>query len=291
MNKLSKTAHFVALNIHAALNILAKNGDEMRYSDICNTVQQSRDFTDWERTAMRNGMPRWQTHFNFFAIEITKVGYIARKNGVWYLTEEGRRALANDKDPEDFFLRFHDIYKKITRESRSNEANLDKLESIYNIDNLQNMATKNILNSIVTKNPYEFQDLVAALLRAMGYYTPFIAPKGKDGGIDIIAYQDPLGMIGPQLKVQVKHHPNSMISVDVVRSLCGIISKERECGLIVTSGKFTHDAELQARNLTKTLRLIDVDEFIDLWIKYYDKMTQDDKSLLPIIPIYFIKND
>ena len=40
------------------------------------------------------------------------------------------------------------------------------------------------------KNPYEFQDLVAALLRAMGYYTPFIAPKGKDGGVDIIAYRD-----------------------------------------------------------------------------------------------------
>ena len=26
-----------------------------------------------------------------------------------------------------------------------------------------------------------------------GYYTPFVAPKGKDGGIDLIAYQDPLG--------------------------------------------------------------------------------------------------
>lgn len=31
------------------------------------------------------------------------------------------------------------------------------------------------------------------LPRAMDYYTPFIAPKGKDGGIDIIAYLDPLG--------------------------------------------------------------------------------------------------
>ncbi len=35
--------------------------------------------------------------------------------------------------------------------------------------------------------------MVAALLRAMGYYTPFISPRGKDGGVDILAYQDPIG--------------------------------------------------------------------------------------------------
>jgi predicted Mrr-cat superfamily restriction endonuclease len=38
----------------------------------------------------------------------------------------------------------------------------------------------------------------------MGYHTPFISPKGKDGGIDIIAYQDPLGLKTPRIKVQVK---------------------------------------------------------------------------------------
>lgn len=57
---------------------------------------------------------------------------------------------------------------------------------------LQGQASKGIREYII-KEPYEFQDLVAALLRAMGYYTPFIAPKGKDGGVDIIAYRDPLG--------------------------------------------------------------------------------------------------
>lgn len=288
MSKLSNTHHFAALNIYTALSILARNGDEMRYSDICDAVRQSRDFTDWECKVTKNGTPRWLTHFSFFSIEIARVGYIIRQNGIWHLTEEGKNALALHKDPEGFFLEFHSAYKKLSGKSLIDKANLNKGEDINNIDNLKNMAYKNILDHIIKKNPYEFQFLVAALLRAMGYYTPFIAPKGKDGGIDIIAYQDPLGMIGPQLKVQVKHYPDSKISVDVIRSLSGIISKENECGLIVTSGKFTHDAEREARNLPKTLRLIDIDEFIDLWIKYYDKMTQEDKDLLPIIPIYFI---
>ena len=123
----------------------------------------------------------------------------------------------------------------------------------------------------------------------MGYYTPFIAPKGKDGGIDIIAYQDPLGTTQPQLKVQVKHYPKNPISVDVVRSLGGILVKEGEVGLLVTSGSFTNDAKKEARNYHRRLRLIDIDEFIELWIRYYNKMTEADRMLLPITPIYFIK--
>jgi predicted Mrr-cat superfamily restriction endonuclease len=51
-----------------------------------------------------------------------------------------------------------------------------------------------------SKNAYEFQDLAAALLRGMGYYTPFVAPTGKDGGVDIIAYRDPLGTVSPRIK-------------------------------------------------------------------------------------------
>ena len=153
---------------------------------------------------------------------------------------------------------------------------------------LQGQASKGIREYIIKKNPYEFQDLVAALLRAMGYYTPFIAPKGKDGGVDIIAYRDPLGTTAPQLKVQVKHYPTSAISVDVVRSLLGVLVKEGEVGLLVTSGTFTSESKKEARNGHRCLRLIDIDEFIDLWIRYYDRMSEEDKALLPIISVYFL---
>ena len=41
--------------------------------------------------------------------------------------------------------------------------------------------------------PYQFHDLVAALLRAMGYHVAVVAPTGKDGGTHAVAYTDPLG--------------------------------------------------------------------------------------------------
>lgn len=53
--------------------------------------------------------------------------------------------------------------------------------------------------------PYEFQNLVAALLEAMGYHVHWVAPPGPDKGVDIIAGADQLSIEDPRIKVQVKH--------------------------------------------------------------------------------------
>ena len=40
-------------------------------------------------------------------------------------------------------------------------------------------------------NPNELQELVADLLRAMDYHVAWVAPPGKDGGVDVLAFTDP----------------------------------------------------------------------------------------------------
>jgi len=122
----------------------------------------------------------------------------------------------------------------------------------------------------------------------MNYHTSFIAQKGKDGGIDIIAYQDPLGIQKPRIKVQVKHYPENPISVEVVRSLKGLINHGEEVGLFVTSGRFSNEAERFAREANVHIKLINVEELISLWQEYYSKMPDEDKSLLPLQSIYFL---
>ncbi len=71
------------------------------------------------------------------------------------------------------------------------------------------MAIEGIKAQIDKKHEYEFQDLVAALLRGMGYYTPFVAPRGKDGSVDIIAYRNLLGTVTPRIK-RLLHQPSMM---------------------------------------------------------------------------------
>ncbi|MCK5848607.1 MAG: restriction endonuclease, partial [Caldisericia bacterium] len=157
-----------------------------------------------------------------------------------------------------------------------------------NLEQFEGNALEGIKEYISTKNPYEFQDIVATMLRAMGYYTPYISPKGKDGGLDIVAYKDPLGADTPRIKVQVKHKPNSSISVPDIRSLVGLLNKEGDVGLFVTSGIFTSESQRFARDSHIHVKLIDIDHFIELWIEFYSNMTDEDKIQLPIKAIYYL---
>src|SRR5580704_2019002 len=71
-------------------------------------------------------------------------------------------------------------------------------------------------------NPYDLQNLVAALLRAMGYYVSWISPPGPDKGIDIVAHNDPLGTSTPRIKVQVKRRADR-VNVSDLRSFIAVL--------------------------------------------------------------------
>ena len=154
-------------------------------------------------------------------------------------------------------------------------------------EEIEQIAMDGLEKFIQKKNAYEFQDLVAALLRAMGYYTPFVAPRGKDGGIDVIAYQDPLGTESPRIQVQIKHRETSA-NVQEIRQLMGLLQKAGDVGIFVSSGGFTSDAKSTARSSHIHIELIDLARFISLWQDFYNKMSDEDKSLLPLTPIYFL---
>ena len=44
----------------------------------------------------------------------------------------------------------------------------------------------------------------------MGYYPSWVSPPGPDGGLDIVAYPDPLGKRPPRIKVQVKRNAQAV---------------------------------------------------------------------------------
>lgn len=284
--------------MYAALRILKENNGEMRHSDIIKEIEKTVELTDWEKEippTSKYNTPRWKIFFDAVSPNYRIVGYIIKKSGVWYLTEEGEKAL--QRKPEDIFKEAKSAYRKHLKAyhlSQNNDGKEDFSENaeeqdIYSIENLIEHANNQIREYIQNISPYDFQDMVAALLRAMGYYTPFIAPKGKDGGIDIVAYQDSLGTKPPRIKVQVKHYKkDSNISVDVVRSIIGLLKPGIDVGIIVTTSDFTADAQAEARQSEKSIRLINGEEFIQLWLQYYEKMITDDKNRMPLFPVYML---
>lgn len=275
-----------------ALRLIRQNGGQMRSGDVFDEMGKSFPCSKEEKETSKSGRELWVNWLSFYSIDAVKSGFLIKDKGVWHITPEGEAALSLPL--EDFATALKDGYNKWYNETHKGDVprpveSDNSIESIVEIDVVQAQATKGIRDYINGKNPYEFQNIVAALFRAMGYYTPFIAPRGKDGGIDIIAYRDPLGTQPPRLKIQVKHYPTSAISVDIVRSLIGVLAKEGEVGIVVTSGTFTSEAKREARSSHTAMRLIDIDEFIALWSQYYSTMNEEDKLKMPIVPIYFIK--
>ena len=154
-------------------------------------------------------------------------------------------------------------------------------------DDIEQTALDGLEKFINSKNPYEFQDLVAALLRGMGYHTPFVAPKGKDGGVDVVAYRDPLGTESPRIQVQIKHRDSSA-TVQEVRQLMGLLQKEGNVGIFVSTGGFSPDARSAARSSHVHVELIDLHRFLGLWQEFYPRLSDADKSMLPLRPVYFL---
>ncbi len=235
---------------------------------------------------------RFEKIVRFATIDLVKAGWLVKSKGRWFITEEGRKAYKKITDPEEFYKEAVRLYQ-VWRRSRPQEEGLepgDVEESpkvTITFEETEELAWQQIQQIVGAINPYEFQDLVADLLKAMGYFIYWVAPPGKDRGIDIIAYSDPLGAHGPRVKVQVKHKIGQSITVEPLRAFMSVLGAD-EIGIYVSSGGFTNDARTESRSQEKRkITLIDLESLIELWIEYYPKLSQEARQRLPLKPIYF----
>ncbi|HEX4033904.1 MAG TPA: restriction endonuclease [Solirubrobacteraceae bacterium] len=156
------------------------------------------------------------------------------------------------------------------------------------LEEAEESAWADIRARLRAMSPYEFQDLVAALLEAMGYHVAWIAPPGPDRGIDIVAGIDPLGIKDPRIKVQVKHRPDTRTSPDQLRSFMAVLSG-KDVGIFVASGGFTRDTETEARTQeNRRITLIDLERLVELWIEHYDEVGDAQRLLLPLRPVHYL---
>ena len=288
-----------AKTMYAALTILKKNGGSMPIRVLMREIENTVDLTDWEKEILEStGNIRWQSNMHFTSVDYVRAGFLIKKKGTWTITPEGEEALklGPEKLRDLAWERYNAWYRSKEPASQEKPEVQTEVESdpaketMIELETLEERAANGIREYLKSKNPYEFQDLVAALLKAMGYYIQSVAPRGKDGGIDIVAYVDPLGAQTPRIKVQVKHKPDTATGAADVRALLGIL-KAGDIALFVTSGSYSADAKHAASGGDKFIRLIDGDEFIEMWQEYYDKMSDEDKNMLPLKRISFLGNN
>jgi len=141
-----------------------------------------------------------------------------------------------------------------------------------------------LISDMVSKlDSYEFQNLVAGVLSAMGYRS-ISHPPGRDRGVDIIAYPDALGFERPRVKAQVKHRKGKTSGPEM-RSFIGVL-REGDNGLFVSTGGFTDEAKLEAERSRERITLLDRDGFIKLMLEYYEALDPIFQSKIPLKQIW-----
>ena len=283
--------------VFAALSILKEAGGELPGKEVLQKMSETVEFNEYETERYeKTGYIRWQSILHFYTIDCTKAGFMRKKKGLWIITREGEEALK--LGPEKLLATASKKYrawdserKKTLLKAERGEEELDSNTSQAHqaiLDQFEETASTGLKDYIIKMNPYEFQDIVAALLDGMGYHISEIASRGPDGGIDIIAYTDPLGTKQPRIIVQVKHRPEASISSDEIQKHAGTLKRTSDVGIFVTSGLFSKPAMKEARESREHIELIDFERFLTLWIEYYTKLTDEQKSMLPLHPIYFL---
>lgn len=169
-------------------------------------------------------------------------------------------------------------------ESRAQLAD-EEYSTLELYEEVSGQSEELISDRIARMDPFEFEELVAALLRAMGYHATR-TPNGPDRGVDVIAQSDALRLDAPRIKVQVKQR-NRRTSAEEMRGLVATL-RQPESGLFVSTGGFSREALYEAERAPQgvAVRTLNRDEFIGLLTRYYEALEPEARATIPLKKVF-----
>lgn len=267
--------------LRSVLELLWTRPEGMPAREILAYLPEITTLTEYERGySPSTNTPRYERMVRLATIPLVKVGWLVKTDkGRWFITSEGRQACRRYASARDLYKEALRVYEE-TRQSAPTYT--------MAVEEAEESAWDGIHKYLLETQRTEFRSLVAALLRAMGYHVSWVAPPEKDHGqIDLVAHSDPIGTHGPRIMVQVRHkgQPVTMEGVTTFLTVLGA----NDYGLFISSGGFTNEVMQEIRtDPTQHTTLLDLENFFDLWIEHYDKLSDDAKHRFPLKKIYFL---
>jgi len=243
-------------------------------------IPQATQLTDFEKDYLPSThIPRYERAVRLATIPFAKAGWLAKNRGRWILTDEGKRACQGFPNAEAFYQEAGRIFDE-WRRSRS-ELSLVTEEA-------EEKAWEQIRAYLQEMRAYEFQLLVGDLLVAMGYHLGWVAPPEKERGfVHFVVYSDSLELGSPRIKVHVLHS-GQPVMIEGLKAFMSVLGDE-DAGILISTGGFTGTVigEVQAQPAYR-ITLIDLENFFDLWVEYYDQLTHSARQRFPLKAVYFL---
>jgi len=160
-------------------------------------------------------------------------------------------------------------HKKITpKEGLSLEQDTSDLtpqEKLYSsFNNIKKTIYSEILNTILSKSPLEFEKLVVMLLQKMGYggeikNSGLVTQASNDGGIDGIIKEDVLGL--GRIHIQAKRYKLDIgIGREEIQKFVGALAvAQSNKGVFITTSYYTKGAIEYVENLNGSTTIVLID--------------------------------
>lgn len=248
--------------------------------DVLAHIPQAIPLTEEEKAEIpATHTPRFERVVRHATTPFIHAGWLVKNKGRWFLTDDGKRACRGFPNAGAFYQEAGRMLDE-WRQNRSRQVIIT--------EEAEEKAWEQVRGYLQEMRPYEFQTLVGDLLTAMGYHVAWVAPPEKERGfINFVIYTDPLGLSNPRIKVHVLHSGQPVLFEGLKAFITDLGSGE--AGIFISSGGFTRSV-IEEAHAQKSCRitLIDLENFFDLWVEYYDRLTQTGRQRFPLKPIYFL---
>lgn len=170
------------------------------------------------------------------------------------------------------------------------EEAADTAEDEPNAERIETYTRDFIIETLMKQlDGPRFEHFVRHLLEAMGYRANVTQVSG-DGGVDVVAHRDPLGLEPPIIKVQCKRTLSTTSSTDVQKLTGTLAPGGSELGLFVTLGTYSNDAKHLGRT-RQDLKLVNGNDLVDLVFEYYEDLSPTWQRLLPMRAVYVVDRE
>lgn len=191
------------------------------------------------------------------------------KRGLYEISELGTEKLKTPQSINDFIAA--EIAKqqknKPTKQPElaiSNESLTPQEELYSSAQKIRESKYQEIIDTILSKTPREFEKLVVMLLQRMGYggeikQSGSVTSYTNDGGIDGIIKEDVLGL--GRIHIQAKRYAqtNSVGREEIQKFVGALAVAQSNKGVFITTSSFSQGAATYANSLNGSTTLILID--------------------------------
>ena len=137
------------------------------------------------------------------------------------------------------------------------------------IEKQNSLVKKALMKKLYDMDPYQFEFLIADLLKEIGYENVEATKKSGDKGIDVIANLTMDGITNVKTIIQVKRFKaGNNISGKIITQLRGSAEVDQR-GLVITTSDFTKDAVQESKAPNKMpVSLVNGEKLLKLLIKH-----------------------